>query len=86
MFFSVKEEFPKVIIHLLTAKGTVRSMYLINTGSEAAQIHFDSSQNFFRIPTKLSHQGHIDGTLTVQGKGASDKGEMKKTKGKKIFI
>lgn len=55
MFFSVKEEFPKVIIHLLTAKGTVRSMYLINTGSEAAQIHFDSSQNFFRIPTKLSH-------------------------------
>ena len=51
----VKEEFPKVTIHLLTAKGTVRSVYLINTGSEAGQIHFDSSQNFFRIPTKLSH-------------------------------
>lgn len=39
----IKEGFPKVIIHLLTAKGTAHSIYLINTGTEAGQIHFHSS-------------------------------------------
>lgn len=66
----VKEQFPKVIIHLLTAKGIVHSIYLNNTGSEARQINFDSCQNFFRIPTKLSCYGHVDGALVMVGKGA----------------
>lgn len=48
----IKEEFPKVIIHLLTAKGIAHSIHLISTGTEAGQIHFHSCQN--RISTKLS--------------------------------
>lgn len=36
----IKEEFPKVIIHLLTEKGTAHSIYLISTKTEAGQIHF----------------------------------------------
>lgn len=72
-----KEEFPKVVIHLLAANGVVHSIYLTNTKTEAGQIHFVSSQNFFTIHTKLLHQGNTDGTLAMQEKGAKDEGEMK---------
>lgn len=75
-----------MIIRPLTAKGIAHSIHLVKTRTEAGQIHFHSCQNCLRIPTKLSCLGHTDGTLIVHVKGARDEGEIKKTKGRKIFI
>lgn len=54
-----RENFPKVNIYPLTVKSIVHSTYLINNGAETGQIHFDSTQNLFRIPTKLLHKLHV---------------------------
>lgn len=55
----LREEFPKVNIYPLTVKNIAYSSYLTNNGAEAGQIHFDSTQNVFRIPTKLFHWLHV---------------------------